>query len=100
MKSAYALDEQETIINVLPTVVSDKAEIYTCIPPMMNRLLKLQQEYPSDVVVSQGDGYINATVPKDWIKVQPKRKCTLTAEQKQANAERLKAYRNKGDVKT
>ena len=100
MKSAYALDEQETIINVLPTVVSDKAEIYTCIPPMMNRLLKLQQEYPSDVVVSQGDGYINATVPRDWIKVQPKRKCTLTAEQKQANAERLKAYRNKGDVKT
>ena len=93
MRSQYSLDEQETIINMMPSNVSKFAEVYTCIPGMIQRILKLHEEYPEDVAVVEGDDYINATVPREWIKIQPKRKCTLTDEQKKANAERLAALR-------
>jgi len=93
MRSPYVLEEQETTINVFPTSVCNKAEIYTCIPNTIQSLRKLCAEYPDDVTIVECDGYINATVPRGWVKIQPKRKCTLTEEQKQANAERLAAYR-------
>ena len=85
-------EEQETTINMLPPTVSKQAEIYTCIPAMMAHLTKLASEYPSDVAIVNGDGYVTATVPSSWIKVAPKRKCTLSEEQKKANAARLAAY--------
>ena len=102
MTSPYPLDEQETTINVFPAVISNKAEIYTCIPHMIQLLRKLCEEYPDEVTIIEHDGYIDATVPRSWIKVQPKRKCTLSDEQKKANAERLASYRTtkKGAVKT
>lgn len=102
MKTQYPIDEQETTINVFPKSVSEYAEIYTCIPHVIDRLVKLHEEYPDDVAVMIKDGYINATVPREWVKIQPKRQCTLTEEQKRANAERLAAYRNskKGATQT
>jgi len=60
---------------------------------MVQRLLKLQEEYPDEVAVIEGDGYIDATVPREWIKIQPKRKSNMTEEQKQASIDRLAAYR-------
>lgn len=89
MQSPYTVDEQETIINMFPKNVSTTAEIYTCIPYMADRILKLQQEYPDLVVVKKGDGYIDATVPRDWIKIQPKRKCNLSEEQRKTIAANL-----------
>ena len=60
---------------------------------MVQHILKLYEEYPDEVTIVEGDGYLNATIPRGWVKIQPKRKCTLTDEQKRANAERLAAYR-------
>ena len=82
MQSPYTLDEQETTINVLPAVVSKTAEVYTCIPNMIEKIKKLASESPDDVVVVERDGYVNATVPREWIKIQPKRKSSMTDEQK------------------
>jgi hypothetical protein len=89
------MDEQETTINMYPASVSKTAEVYTCIPAMMQRLINLQKEYPSDVAIVDGDGYIDATVPRDWIKVQPKRKCNMTDEQRKKAADRLNAAKKK-----
>lgn len=93
MKQSYSLEEQETTINMFPTGVSSKAEIFSCIPAMMNRLRKLAEEYPKEIALREDDGCIFCTLPVDWIRVLPKRKCTLTDEQKKANAERLRAYK-------
>jgi len=95
IKSSYSMDEQETTINMYPASVSKTAEVYTCIPAMMQRLINLQKEYPSDVAIVDGDGYIDATVPRDWIKVQPKRKCNMTDEQRKKAADRLNAAKKK-----
>ena len=93
MKSPYLIEEQETTINVFPANVSKLAEIYTCIPHTMETLIRLQADYPEEVTVVQKDGYVDATVPRSWIKIQPKRKSNMTEEQKRANAERLASYR-------
>ena len=93
MRSQYSLDEQETTINVFPKAVSEQANVYTCIPTMIQRLKKLHDNYPDEVSVIESDGSIHATVPRGWIKIQPKRKCTLTEEQKIANAARLASMR-------
>lgn len=82
MISPYTLDEQETTINVLPAVVSKSAEVYTCIPNMIEKIRKLAEEYPHDVVIVEKDGYVNATVPREWIKIQPKRKSSMDDEQR------------------
>lgn len=93
MKAVYGTDEQETTINIFHKSVSNKAEIFTCIPAMMDRLRTLAADYPNDVAIVEKDMCINATVPSGWIRVSPKRKCNLTDEQKKAGAERLRAYR-------
>lgn len=93
MRSQYSLEEQETTINVFPRGISDQAEVYTCIPSMVQRLTKLHKNHPDEMSVIYKDGCAHATVPRGWIKIQPKRKCTLTAEQKAANAARLAAVR-------
>ena len=91
MRSPYTVDEQETTINMFPANLSETAEIYTCIPFMMQRLVDLQKEYPNDVAIVEGDGYIDATVPRSWIKVQPKRKCNLSEERRKEIADNLNA---------
>lgn len=93
MSVSYSLEEQETTINVFPSTVSKQAEIFTCIPSMINKMRKLAEENPHDVAIRESDGCVFCTVPVDWIRIAPKRKCTLTDEQKKANAERLAAYR-------
>ena len=93
MKQSCPIDEQETTINIFPKSVSDKAEIFTCIPSMMNRLRKLAVNHPDEVALREEDMCIFCTLPVGWIRIAPKRQCTLTEEQKRANAERLAAYR-------
>ena len=90
---SYSLEEQETTINLYPKQMSDKAEIFTCIPSMITRLRKLAKDHPSDVCIRDKDGCLLCTVPFDWIKIGPKRRVAQTEEQKRANIARLKAYR-------
>jgi len=100
MQSPYTIDEQETTINVLPAVVSKTAEVYTCIPNMIEKIKALADEYPDEVVVVECDGYINATVPRDWIKIQPKRKRSMTPDQKRQwleNMNRCKAQKKEAE---
>lgn len=89
---SVSLNEQETTINMFPASVSDKAEIFTCVPYMMTRLRKLAAEYPQEVELREESECIFCTLPYSWIRISPKRKCTLSEEQKQANAERLRKY--------
>lgn len=93
MGMVYSPDEQETTINIFHPTISKQAEVFTCIPAMMNRLRDLATEYPQDVAIVEKDGCVTATIPVSWVKVAPKRKCYLTDEQKKANAERLARYR-------
>ena len=92
MKRTYSFDEQETTINMFPANVSKKAEIFSCVPAMMNRLRDLAADHPGEVAIREDDGCVFATVPVGWVKIQPKRKCNMTEEQRKANAARLAAY--------
>lgn len=93
MKQSYSMDEQETTINMFPPSVSNKAEIFSCVPAMINRLRKMAEDHPADVAIREDNGCVFCTVPVSWVRIAPKRKCTLTEEQKQANAKRLAEYR-------
>ena len=91
MKKPCPYDEQETIINVFPSIVSKIAEVYTCIPCTIQRLTKLKQQYPDEVTLVEKDDGVEAQVPSEWIRISPKRRSFMTEEQRQAKAELMKA---------
>ena len=91
-KIGNPLDEQETVINIAPVQVREKAYVYTSIPHELNRLWKLHEQYPDEVEISTDDKYgTEFIVPRDWVKIKPKRQ--LSEEQRRIAAERLAAYR-------
>lgn len=85
-------EERETII--LYTEADDRAEVYTHNKKMINRLAKLYAERPDEVEkIREADtGAVTYTVPRDWVRVSPKRK--MSDAQKAAAAERLAAIRS------
>ena len=91
-KTGNSLDEQETIINILPSQITDRANVYSTVPAFVNRMWKLHEQYPAEVTVEKDDQYgTEFSVPKDWIKVKPKKK--MSEEQKQILKERLASLR-------
>lgn len=84
-------EERETII--LYTEADDRAEVYTHNKKMINRLAKLCAERPDEVEkIREADtGAVTYTVPRDWIRVVPKRR--VSEECRAAAAERLAALR-------
>ena len=84
-------EERETII--LYTEADDRAEVYTHNKKMINRLAKLCAERPDEVEkIREADtGAVTYTVPRDWIRVVPKRR--VSEEHRAAAAERLAALR-------
>ena len=84
-------EERETII--LYTEADDRAEVYTNNKKMINRLAKLYAERPDEVEkIREADtGAVTYTVPRDWIRVVPKRR--VSEEYRAAAAERLAALR-------
>ena len=84
-------EERETII--LYTEADDRAEVYTHNKKMINRLAKLCAERPDEVEkIREADtGAVTYTVPRDWIRVVPKRR--VSEEYRTAAAERLAALR-------
>ena len=60
-----------------------------------NRLARLERENPGDVekLIENLDGSVVYHVPKNWVRITPPRKMTMSEEQKAANAERLRKYR-------
>ena len=93
MKAMVPQDEQETTINVFPKVVTDRAEVYTCIQPTINRLKKLSAQHPGKVEIRELKPYgVIASVPCEWIKITPKRNVKprkLTDEERRIATERL-----------
>ena len=84
-------EERETII--LYTEADDRAEVSTHNKKMINRLAKLCSERPDEVEkIREADtGAVTYTVPRDWIRVVPKRR--VSEEYRAAAAERLAALR-------
>ena len=84
-------EERETII--LYTEADDRAEVYTHNKKMINRLAKVCAERPDEVEkIREADtGAVTYTVPRDWIRVVPKRR--VSEEYRAAAAERLAALR-------
>lgn len=84
-------EERETII--LYTEADDRAEVYTHNKKMINRLAKLYTERPGEVKkIREADtGAVTYTVPRDWVKVVPKRR--VSEEQRVAMADRLATLR-------
>ena len=94
MKKYVPLEEQETTINMFPKKISDRAEIYTCDPLMINRLNKLVSRNPDQVEVLSDDQYgMTVSVDRKWIKISAPRRVTMTDEQRKASAERLSLAR-------
>ena len=92
MKSQCAIDEQETTINLFPGGTNDNlAEVYSSMPHIVKKLKKLKSAHPDLVAVKEDGYYIFAKVPREWIKIQPKRANKMTDEQKAATRERLAA---------
>lgn len=61
---------------------------------MINRVLKLKQQYPDEVIILQmpenNDGCIYAVVRAKWVRIQPPKKVALTDEDRRKLAERFK----------
>jgi len=58
---------------------------------------KLKEEHPDEVDIRyvNKDGSILVRLPADWLKIRPKKKSNLTAEQKAASKARLELARQK-----
>lgn len=69
------LEEQETIINMFPVQVTDRANVYSADSYVIKSLLRLHKKHPDEMEIVKQDKYgLEVTVPKEWIKIKPKRK--------------------------
>ena len=85
--------EQETVITFLPKQVSDKAEIYTCMPNIMKKLRKQASDRPDCVRITKDLGNaLFAEVDRSCVKISPKR--IIPEEQRIAAVERLRKWRS------
>lgn len=82
--------------NIEFTRNSHTATVYLSQPKYITKIKRLKEKYPDDVdiVKENKDGTIVAHIPTKWIKISAC-KVNMSEERKQANAERLKQYRNK-----
>ena len=85
-------EERETII--LYTEVDDRAEVYTHNKRLINRLSKFCKDRPDEIqkIRESETGAVTYTVPRDWVRVSPKRK--MSDAQQAAASERLAAIRS------
>ena len=87
-------DQNETCITFLEG--DTKVGIYTSQRKYINKIMKLKEQYPDEVVINRTnpDGSICADVPADWMRLpQPKAKRNYTPEQREAQRQRLKEAR-------
>ena len=88
-------EEQETSILLGVPHLSPDADIYTCMPAMIRKLKQLKEQYPDQVNIQKEDDYgIQLTLPREWVKIKPKR--VLSEQQRQQIAQNLK-HQNQND---
>ena len=74
----------------------DHIGVYTAEQKFINKIVKLKEDYPNDVVITHenADGSICVNLPYDWFRLpKPKAKRNFTPEQKAAMAERMRKMR-------
>ena len=90
-------DIKETCVNYLD--VDDHAVFSSAERKWINKILKLKESHPNDVVVryhpDDNFGIIVADIPKSWLKISPPRQVNYTDEQRAAIAERMASARKK-----
>ena len=63
----------------------------------INKIHKLKEQYPEEVDIlnepEDNDGSIYCTVPVSWLKIQPKRKVSMSDEEREILRERLARMR-------
>ncbi len=89
-------DFKETCFDYLD--VDDHAVFTTSERKWVNKILKLKESNPDNVVITtypeDNNGYIVAHVPKNWFKLSPPRQVNYTDEQRQQIATRLRSSRD------
>lgn len=94
MNKVIPIDEQETIICFSPARVSKDAEIYSCMPNVINSIRKHAKDRPETVRILKDEGdAVFAAIDRSCVKFAPKRK--MTDEQRKAAAQRLAEGRAK-----
>lgn len=92
--NSIPLDEQETIINISPKKVDEKADVYSSDPVIIRKLEKLTKGSRNEVMLEKKDDIsIQVRVPRNWIKIAPPRRVNMTEEQRRLAAERLRTAR-------
>lgn len=94
MNDRTPYEEQETIINIPAPQISKTAEVYSCVPSMVNKLRKQAETRPDCVKITKDLGNACfADVDSSCIKIIPKR--IISDEYRAAAAERLAKVRAK-----
>ena len=78
--------EQETIINY--NQAETEASIYTHDPRMIRKMAQLAQKHKGIALIREGDGWVEYTFPKKWVKVNAPKQ--YSEEQRQLMAERAR----------
>jgi hypothetical protein len=64
-----------------------------------NKIERLAKEYPDEVQIirhaEDNDGCVYAKIPASYMKIQPKKRCNMSDEERVALAERLRKSRQK-----
>lgn len=73
------------------------ATFYTEERKWINLIYRLKEQYPEEVEINHvnDDGPLIATIPSTWVKIRPKKKVSMTAEQVAASKARLEKGRLK-----
>ena len=95
--SKVSLDEQETILNIVPAQISNRISVYTSNPVDVRYYRKLADTHPDEVTVLKSDGYgMEVELPVSWFRrPKPPNKRQMTDEQRAATAARLQLARQK-----
>jgi len=85
-------DEQELVINYMPSEMGKDCEIYTCIPTLMDYLEKMANEFPEQYKIIRDDKY-GLTVRTQFKLVKPRKPKILSEERRAELSERLRNLR-------
>ena len=93
-QGSCSYEEQETTISMYPKVVG-RSEMYSSEPPVKRRMMKWAEQYPEEFVIEKEDDVgIFVSCPRDWFRIGPPRRVTLSPEQKASLAERMRRLRS------
>lgn len=97
MRERVSLDEQETILSIVPSQIRSRISVYSCIPADVRYYKRMSVDHPAEVAVIREDDYgIEIEIPSSWFR-RPKKpnRRQMSEEQRAASVARLSAAREK-----